>query len=76
MEKELEEIGLHKEDLGVGLSGFISELKERGALHEDNTEYSGRSLDKKPHEDGTGNKEGDRINLEYRDDTGKIMTKR
>ncbi|EAR99239.1 SART-1 family protein (macronuclear) [Tetrahymena thermophila SB210] len=76
MEKELEEIGLHKEDLGVGLSGFLQELKERGVLMEDSNDYSGRSLDKKPHEDGTFNKEQDRIQLEYRDDTGKIMTKK
>lgn len=72
---ELEEIGLHKETLGSGLSGFLKELEDRGVLANDNLDYSGRNLDKVPHKDGTLTRDKDRIQLEYRDDTGKIMTK-
>jgi len=74
--EDLEEAGLRKDNLGLGLHGFLSELEDRGILLNDNIDYSGRNLDIKPHEDGTLTRDNDRIQLEYRDDSGKVMTKK
>ena len=59
----------------TGLSDTLKQLRERGILDGKNVDYSGRALDKKPHEDGIDKPE-DRIVLEYRDETGRIMTKK
>ena len=48
MSDDLERIGLQKEDLGVGLSGFLKELVDRGTLIDDNLKFSGRNKDPKP----------------------------
>jgi len=65
-------------DMGVGST--LSQLRSKGFLSQDNYDYSGRTLDIKPHRerndlDGSGEKAGE-INLEYRDETGKLMTKK
>ena len=59
--EDLEEAGLRKDNLGLGLHGFLSELEDRGILLNDNIDYSGRNLDIKPHEDGTLTRDNDRI---------------
>ena len=63
-----------------GVMDSLQALRSRGALSGDFYDYSGRNLDNKPHRDRIKDEVNaqvdDRINLEYRDDTGRIMTKR
>lgn len=66
---------LHEEDLGTGLSGALKKLREKGFLMDSTYDYRGRALDEKPHQEKV-NKSEDRINLEYRDESGREMTRK
>lgn len=76
LEKEL---GFFKEEgYGVGLSGVLKRLRERGELEPNSDDYSGRTNDKLPHEELAKfeSAPSDKIKLEYRDQHGKLMTQR
>lgn len=71
---------MEEQQIDLGVSSTLAQLRSKGALSQDNYDYSGRTLDIKPHRerndlDGNGEKGGG-INLEYRDETGKLMTKK
>ena len=64
-------------DNATGLSNTLAKLRDKGAFSQDYYDYSGRNLDVKPHKDRViDNLPEDRIRLEYRDESGKIMTKK
>jgi U4/U6.U5 tri-snRNP-associated protein 1 len=74
-EKAHEEIKfLEEEPVGNGLAGTLKNLRERGYLMD--MEYSGRTNDALLPEDKNEDAKaaGDRIKLEYRDGSGKLMT--
>ena len=74
-EKAHEEIKfLEEEPVGDGLAGTLKNLRERGYLMD--MEFSGRTNDALLPEDKNerGKAAGDRIKLEYRDGSGKLMT--
>lgn len=73
------EIGfLGEEPYGVGLSGVLKKLRERGELGPSSEDYSGRTNDKLPHEELAKftPAPSDKIKLEYRNQNGKLMTQK
>lgn len=79
LEEISEEIGfLAEEPYGPGLGVALRKLRERGDLEMKDTDYSGRTNDKLPHEELAKLESGpsDRIKLEYRDRNGKLMTQK
>ena len=76
LKKEIE--FLNDESYGVGMSGVLKRLRERGELNLNEADYSGRTNDKLPHEELAkfGSAPSDKIKLEYRDQNGKQMTQK
>eukprot|EP00828_Plagiopyla_frontata_P038835 TRINITY_DN5097_c0_g2_i2.p1 TRINITY_DN5097_c0_g2~~TRINITY_DN5097_c0_g2_i2.p1 ORF type:complete len:306 (+),score=65.98 TRINITY_DN5097_c0_g2_i2:121-1038(+) len=81
LEKCKEELQCLKEDnIGTGLAKALEFLRSRGDLADEGKEYAGRARDKTqfqeegkygPKREGMG---GEKLDLEYRDDNGRIMT--
>jgi hypothetical protein len=74
LRSELEFIYKDKEEMGIAET--LKDLRERGVFNLKNADFSGRNLDKNPYEEGLDAQENDRIKLEYRDETGRLMTKK
>lgn len=66
---------LHEEDLGTGLTGALKKLREKGMLMDGNYDFRGRNLDEKPHEERHYDP-SDRVKLEYKDESGREMTRK
>ena len=76
LKKELQ--FLYDEPYGVGLSGVLKRLNERGELRMNDDDYTGRTNDNLPHEELAkfGAAPSDKIKLEYRNQNGKLMTQK
>lgn len=59
---------MEQDEVGVGLAGTLKFLRENGLTNQE--EYVGRSRDKRP----TLDQSEDRVKLEYRDASGRLMT--
>jgi len=77
LEKLQEEVKfIEEESFGRGLFGALKNIREKGYIMEDSLEVSGRSKDKTYGEELAKFKQArsDKIKLEYRDETGRLMT--
>ena len=55
---------------------MLARVRQKGLLNDSEKDYIGRANDKNPFEEKLDGDDEDRVKLEYRDATGKIMAKK